>query len=184
MDSLRQVRPPSAHDFQSSTLQQYKSQLKPQATCSRTAVAVNFVRLLRIWADSPVSQDPCLHRIQLRVSVHVERSSCFYRDGTQSESGITEQAAQRRLLASELAARTSKIKTTIESISTRLHSPQPGSDFVQSIAAALDAGETQITDLKAEQRQNYDALTQEVYCSAGYEILHAILQLTVNSLPS
>lgn len=87
-------------------------------------------------------------------------------------------------MASELAARTSRIKATIESISTRLHSPQPGSDFVQSIAAALDAGETQITDLKTEQRQNYDALTQEVYCSAGYEILHAVLQPMVKSLSS
>ena len=77
------------------------------------------------------------------------------------------------MLASELAARTSKIKGTIESIATRLHSPQPGSDFVQSIAAALDAGEAQITDLKTEQRENYDALTQEVYRSAGCEQLHA-----------
>ena len=44
----------------------------------------------------------------------------------------------------------------------KLDDPQPGSHFVESIAAGLDAGEIQITELKAEQRQKYDALTKEV----------------------
>lgn len=74
---------------------------------------------------------------------------------------MNQQATDRRLLASALAARTNKIKGTIESIKGRLSNPEPGTEFVQSLAAALDAGEQQITDLKQEQRHKYDALTKE-----------------------
>lgn len=74
---------------------------------------------------------------------------------------MTQQATERRLLASALAARANKIKGTIESIKGRLSKPEPGTQFVQSLAAALDAGEQQITDLKQEQRHKYDALTKE-----------------------
>lgn len=74
---------------------------------------------------------------------------------------MNQQATDRRLLASVLAARTNKVKGTIESIKGRLSKPEPGTEFVQSLAAALDAGEQQITDLKQEQRQKYDALTRE-----------------------
>ena len=70
------------------------------------------------------------------------------------------------MLASALAARTDEIKQTVESIVNKLDDPQPGSHFVESIAAGLDAGEIQITELKAEQRQKYDALTKEVSCIA------------------
>lgn len=56
------------------------------------------------------------------------------------------------------------IKGIVESIVDKLQSPQPGSHFVQSIAAALDAGETQITQLKGEQRQHYDDLSREAGC--------------------
>ncbi|KAL0023783.1 hypothetical protein WJX77_004812 [Trebouxia sp. C0004] len=83
------------------------------------------------------------------------------RDGRQTQLDINQQASERRLLASALAARTDKIKQTVESIVNKLDNPQPGSHFVESIAAGLDAGEIQITELKAEQRQKYDALTKE-----------------------
>jgi len=88
--------------------------------------------------------------------------SCDCRDGRQTQLDINQQASERRLLASALAARTDKIKQTVESIVNKLDDPQPGSHFVESIAAGLDAGEIQITELKAEQRQKYDALTKEV----------------------
>ncbi len=88
--------------------------------------------------------------------------SCNCRDGRQTQLDINQQASERRLLVSALAARTDKIKQTVESIVNKLDDPQPGSVFVESIAAGLDAGEIQITELKAEQRQKYDALTKEV----------------------
>lgn len=75
---------------------------------------------------------------------------------------MAQQAVDRRLLASALAARTSKIKGTIQSIQNKLIKPESGPEFVQSLAATLDAGEQQITDLKQEQRHKYDALTKEV----------------------
>lgn len=84
------------------------------------------------------------------------------RDGRQAQLETNQHATDRRLLAAALATRTSKIKGTIQAIADKLSRPQPGSEFVQSIAAALDAGERQITDLKQEQRHNYDALTKEV----------------------
>lgn len=84
-----------------------------------------------------------------------------HRDGRQAQVEMTQQATDRRLLASALAARTNKIKGIIESIKSRLSKPEPGTEFVQSLAAALDAGEQQITDLKQEQRLKYDALTKE-----------------------
>lgn len=75
---------------------------------------------------------------------------------------MNQEAVDRRLLVSALAARTSKIKGTIESIQNKLSKPEPGPEFVQSLAAALDAGEHQITDLKQEKRHKYNALTKEV----------------------
>lgn len=75
---------------------------------------------------------------------------------------MNQQTADRRLLGTALTARTGKIKGTIESILDRLSRPEPGPEFVQAIAAALDTGERQITDLKQEQRHAYDTLTKEV----------------------
>lgn len=92
--------------------------------------------------------------------------TCDCRDGRQTQLDINQQASERRLLASALAARTDRIKQTVESIVNKLDDPQPGSYFVESVAAGLDAGEIQITELKAEQRQKYDALTKEVSCIA------------------
>lgn len=89
-------------------------------------------------------------------------SLLYRRDGRQAQVELNQQATDRRLLASALAARTNKIKGNIESIKGRLSNPEPGTDFVQSLATALDAGEQQITNLKQEQRQKYDALTKEV----------------------
>ena len=68
-------------------------------------------------------------------------------------------------MASALAARASKIKGTIQSIKNKLSKPEAGPEFVQSLAAALDTGEQQITDLKQEQRHKYDALTKEASTS-------------------
>ena len=84
-----------------------------------------------------------------------------HRDGRQAQAEMTQQTTDRRLLASALAARNNKIKGTIESIKGKLSKPEPGAEFVQSLAAALDAGEQQITDLKQEQRHKYDALIKE-----------------------
>ena len=82
------------------------------------------------------------------------------------------------MLASGLAARTNKIKGNIESIKGRLSNPEPGTEFVQSLAAALDAGEQQITDLKQDQRQKYDALTRE-----ASNCLLASVRQTYNTFP-
>ena len=74
---------------------------------------------------------------------------------------VSQQAADRRLMASALTARTTKIKELVEAVVAKLASPEPGSDFVRSVAEALDAGEMQITELKAEQRQNYGDLARQ-----------------------
>ncbi|KAL3133005.1 hypothetical protein ABBQ38_006914 [Trebouxia sp. C0009 RCD-2024] len=85
---------------------------------------------------------------------------------------MNQEAVDRRLLVSALAARTSKIKGTIESIQNKLSKPEPGPEFVQSLAAALDAGEHQITDLKQEKRHKYNALTKEEhYLSRELELM-------------
>lgn len=88
-----------------------------------------------------------------------------HRDGRQAQAELNQQAVDRRLLASALATRTSKIKGTIQSIQGKLSKPEPGPEFVQTLAAALDAAEQQITDLKQEQRHKYDALTREASTS-------------------
>ena len=56
-------------------------------------------------------------------------------------------------------------------ITEKLSRPGAGPDFVQSIAAALDSGEQQITDLKQEQRSNYDTLSKEVSSPAATALL-------------
>ncbi|KAL3149357.1 hypothetical protein ABBQ32_002160 [Trebouxia sp. C0010 RCD-2024] len=95
-----------------------------------------------------------------------------FRDGRQVHAEMAQQAVDRRLLASALAARTSKIKGTIQSIQNKLIKPESGPEFVQSLAATLDAGEQQITDLKQEQRHKYDALTkEEQYLSRELELM-------------
>ena len=78
---------------------------------------------------------------------------------------VNQQAAERRLMTSALTARTAKIKEVVEAVVAKLASPEPGSDFVRSVAEALDAGEMQITELKAEQRQNYDDLARQARSS-------------------
>ena len=55
-----------------------------------------------------------------------------------------------------------------DTIVVKLASPEPGSEFVRSIAEALDAGELQITELKKEQRQSYDELARQVGCYSSH----------------
>ena len=110
------------------------------------------------------------------------KPNCFqlhHRDGRQAQVEQNQQATDRRLLASALAARTNKIKGTIDSIKGRLRNPEPGTEFVQSLAAALDAGEHQITDLKQEQRHKYDELTKE----ASSCLLACAQQIVKHCLP-
>ena len=53
---------------------------------------------------------------------------------------------------------------------------------MQSLAAMLDAGEQQITDLKQEQRHKYDALTKE---ASTPHCLHSMTRhITATSLPA
>lgn len=50
----------------------------------------------------------------------------------------------------------------MDSIKEKIADPQPGAQFVRVIAEALDAGETGITELKEEQRHQYDDLVAQV----------------------
>ncbi|KAA6427414.1 MAG: hypothetical protein FRX49_02078 [Trebouxia sp. A1-2] len=111
----------------------------------------------REWCNTAHMLRNQQHAVETTLKLPVDS----LRDGRQTQLDINQQTSERRLLASALAARTDKIKQTVESIVNKLDDPQPGSHFVESIAAGLDAGEIQITELKAEQRQKYDALTKE-----------------------
>lgn len=73
-----------------------------------------------------------------------------------------EQEAKRRLLAAALAAKASKLRSIMDNISEKVQNPQPGAHFVRAIAEALDAGETGITELKEEQRHEYNNLVIQV----------------------
>lgn len=86
----------------------------------------------------------------------------FLRDVRQAQVAASEQEAQRRLLAAALAAKTTRIKRVVDSITEKMQNPQPGAHFVRAIAEALDACESGITDLKEEHHQQLDDLVREV----------------------
>ena len=86
----------------------------------------------------------------------------FLRDVRQAQVAASEQEAQRRLLAAALAAKTTRIKRVVDSVKEKIQNPKPGAHCVRAIAEALDACETGITDLKAEQHQQLDDLVREV----------------------
>ena len=87
---------------------------------------------------------------------------CKHRDVRQAQLAANEEEANRRLLAAAFAAKASRIKRIVDSITDKMQHPQPGPQFVRAIAEALDAGEAGITELKDEQHQQYNELLCEV----------------------
>lgn len=87
---------------------------------------------------------------------------CQHRDVRQAQLAANEEEANRRLLAAAFAAKASRIKRIVDSITDWMQHPQPGPQFVRAIAEALDAGEAGITELKEEQHQQFNELLCEV----------------------
>ncbi|KAK9814260.1 hypothetical protein WJX72_003050 [[Myrmecia] bisecta] len=83
------------------------------------------------------------------------------REAQQLEVQISEASGERRKLAATLHANINKVHALVAGVKAKLADVQPGQDYIQALAAAMDESEREITTLKEGQRVQFEELAQQ-----------------------
>ena len=75
---------------------------------------------------------------------------------------MAQQLQDRQQLKRKLQARCQRIRAMVYLVVSRLEQPRGGRQYIEDLAAAMDAGEQEIMALKEQQQQQFEELLAEV----------------------
>lgn len=75
---------------------------------------------------------------------------------------MAQQLQDRQQLKRKLQSRCQRIRAMVYLVVSRLEHPRGGRQYIEDLAAAMDAGEQEIMALKEQQQQQFEELLAEV----------------------